>query len=137
MSLCACCKVIESRINLMMLCLFIDQPWRNVFGGNSPLKNSSPVNVSRFSIFLIHKIAHARCKHIMEAHSAQCVINSCLCPQMDCVPSQPFWCLSSARRTLRSTLPVRITGIPNPPQNYQPKPRRSLMSSSAAMLHER
>lgn len=41
-------------LNIILLCLFSGQPWRNAFGGRSPLKNSCPANVSKYLFFFTH-----------------------------------------------------------------------------------
>lgn len=145
----------NSEINLTALCLFFRPTleecirWKQSFEKllSSKCKQnrlhsftSSPTPTPRKKNSTTHGRSRAReePRHPDYRHAQMCnYISSLPFPQMDCVPSPPSWCPSSARRTLRSTLRARITEIPNPPRNCRPKPRRFSTNSSAVRLLER
>lgn len=127
----------HSETKLIDFVCFSGQLWKNASDGNSPLRNSWPANVSRMFAPCAVVLMRRRKPDAFMSATHTCVITFALFPQMDCVPSPPSWCPSSARRTLRSILPVRITEIPNPPRSCRPKPRRFSTNSSAAMPRER
>lgn len=116
--------------------------WKESF---EKLLSSKCKYISTLNITREYECAHTAASHTEESspsgdHYVHWLIQfnkNSLCPQMDCVPSRPSWCRSLAKRTSCSTLPVKITEEPSQQSNYRPKPKRSMMNSSAAMLHER